>query len=161
MLEGMTHQLPIDLGRNAAHADDLPGPSSRQDMNERLDTPRVSGRCAHWQQFGEEVHRVEHFAVSVVELEHADIDHPHREHLGHPVAPRHAPTTIDSDVLLDVCDVVGRSTELEKVAGNQVADIRGVHVQAHERQPPVAGYKIDVLSIGSGTYTERSPMAEG
>jgi hypothetical protein len=161
MLEGMTHQLPIDLGRNAAHADDLPGPSSHKTMNQRLGRNRASGRCPHRQQFGEEVHRVEHFAIGVIELEDADIDHPHREHLGHPIAPRHAPTTIDSDVFLDVGDVVGRSTELEKVAGNQVADIRGVHVQAHERQPPVAGYKIDVLSIGSRTYTERSPMAEG
>jgi hypothetical protein len=161
MLDGMTRQLPIDLGRNAAHADDLPGPSSLGTMHQRLDLTRVSGCCTHGKQFGKEVYRVEHFAVGIIELEDTDIDHPHREHLGHPIAPRHTPATIDSDVLLDVGDVVRGSTELEKVAGNQVADIRGVHVQAHERQPPVAGYEIDVLSIGSRTYTERSPMAEG
>ena len=66
-------------------------------------------------QFREQVHGVEHFAVGVVELQDAHVDHPHREHLGHAVTPCHAPTAIDADVFLQVVDVNDVGTEFEKM----------------------------------------------
>jgi hypothetical protein len=112
-------------------------------------------------QLREEIDGVEHLAVRVIELEHADIDQPHREHLGHAVAAGHAPTTVDADVFLDIGHLNGIRPEFEEVAGDQGPNVGGVHVQTHGRQPPVAcsaggsdkrSVANDFLSIGAEIY---------
>ncbi|MFM8707529.1 MAG: hypothetical protein ACKOHK_05445, partial [Planctomycetia bacterium] len=88
-------------------------------------------------------------------VDNADVDDPHREHLRDAIAPSDAPTPIDPDVLLEIIDVGGVHTEVEEVMRDQPPHVRGIHVQTHGRQPPVAGCRVselsnDFLSIGSG-----------
>jgi TatD DNase family protein len=98
-------------------------------MQPRLVTPVIatsitgaaqprSGCCPLRLQFREQIHGVQHLSVRVIKLQHAYVDHPHREHLRDPVAPGHAPAPVDPDVFLNVIDVdairaSGRWTDAE------------------------------------------------
>jgi hypothetical protein len=79
-------------------------------------------------QFREQIHGVQHLAVGIIELQHADIDHPHREHLRDAVTPGNAPAPIDPDVFLEIIDVGIVHAEIEEVMRDQSPHVRGIHV---------------------------------
>ena len=111
-------------------------------------------------QLREEIDGVEHLTVGVVELEHAHVDQPHREHLGHAVAAGHAPTAVDADVLLDVGHLDGVRPELEEVPGPGSGRRRRACANAWSATsccgPAGSGTRTsvtsDFLSIGAALY---------
>jgi hypothetical protein len=121
----------------------------------------TSGRRSLWLQFVEEVHGVQHLAIGVVKLHDAAVDQPHRNHLSCPIAAGNTAAAVDPDIFLKIGRIVLVGTQFDEKPGHHFPHVRGIHVQTHHKQPPVAVWSDDFMSHAGRTVNTSPDPTEG
>jgi len=128
-----------------------------------FDLPEAPALCRGplWLQLVEEIHGVQHLAVSVVKLYDTAVDQPHGEHFSRSVASGNAAAAVDSDIFLKISRIFMVGTKLNEEPDHHFPHVCGIHVQTHHKQPPVAVWSDDLMSHAGGTVTSSPNLTEG